>query len=530
MMALLAGCGSGSGGDESSQTVISTNAISFSAAVTDAATPASQAFTATFGSDIAHLAVVHSGTAVSNVTSTLNGRTATITVDTAAPGAVGPGAFIGAIAVTGYVCADPTCSKLSAGTTSTVPVSYQVSPVVQLVTPYVATAGVADEVVLRGIGFRSFSVTGVQFGDVAATSVAIADTNTTEIRATHPALAAGTYPVRLVAANHQGPIPTNATLVVVDPTTYAPATLAYPNAVTAVRRLIYDAERRALLVATDASGGSLVRFPYTGTAWGAPTTGGTGLFDAALSAKGTTLYAITTTSVAPVDPVTLTVGASVAAPSLPADAVLRNIVVGNDDIGVITTGRSANNTPTNAYVYLSSTNQVTPTGTALNNATPVMAANGTIAYLTQSDPSFTADVAVARYVVAASTFSSSSTVMTRQNAVLPALARNATRLVINGVRVYDGAENLLGTLPNTTAAVALKSDGTRAYAYDPTLGGIVTYDVSVDRDEAAYAPLGAAVPLAGDPGSNVQMTISPDNRTLFLAGGTQVVVQPVPAL
>ena len=38
MMALLAGCGSGSGGDESTQTVISTNAISFKANAPDAAT------------------------------------------------------------------------------------------------------------------------------------------------------------------------------------------------------------------------------------------------------------------------------------------------------------------------------------------------------------------------------------------------------------------------------------------------------------------------------------------------------------
>jgi hypothetical protein len=136
-MALLAGCGGGSGGDESTRTEISTNAISFTAAGPDVATPPSQVITATFGSEIAHLAVVHSGTAVNTVTSTLNGRTATITVEPVSPATVGPGAFIGAVAVTGYTCADSTCSKLAAGTTSTVSVSYQISPVVQLVTPYV---------------------------------------------------------------------------------------------------------------------------------------------------------------------------------------------------------------------------------------------------------------------------------------------------------------------------------------------------------------------------------------------------------
>jgi hypothetical protein len=371
----------------------------------------------------------------------------------------------------------------------------------------------------------------VRFGDVAATAFAIPTGSTSEIRATHPALAAGTYPVRLVASNHQGDIPTTATLVVVDPTTYAATTLAYPSPLSAVRSLIYDAERRALLVVTDGEGGTITRYAHNGTAWVVTGTVTAGLRDVALSTKGTSLYGITGTGFVPLDPVTLAIGTAVAASSLPTDAFLKNIVVGNDDIGVITTGRTVSSAPTNAYWYFSSNNTVVQTSSAFNNATPVMAANGTIAYLTQSDSTFTADVGVGRYVVAGAAFSTSSAVLTRQNAVLPALSRNANRLVVNGVRVYDGTEDLFGLLASTTTAVALKSDGTRAYAYDATLGGIVTYDISADRGgEVAHPSLGPVVPLAGDPGSNVRMTISPDGRTLFLAGGTQIVVQPTPAL
>lgn len=526
MMALLAGCSGGGGGDESTRTEISTNAMSFSAAAPDAPTPASQLFTATFGTDIAHVAVVHSGAAIGSVTSALNGRTATVTVDPVAPASVGPGTYVGAVAVTGYTCADATCSRLAAGTTSTVSISYQVSPVVQLVAPYVATSGVADEVVIRGVGLASFSVTGVQFGDTAATANAIV--SPTEIRATHPALAAGTYTVRITASNHQGEIPSTATLLVLDPTAYAAATLAYPTAPSAVRRLIYDAERRALLVVTDAGGGSIVRYPYTGTAWDTPIEANVGLRDVALSAKGTNLYGINSTSFVPVDPVSLAAGTAVAAPSLTTDAFLKNIVVGNDDIGVVTTGINTS-TSTSAYFYSPLTNALAQTGTTLNNATPAMSANGTFAFLIQGDPSLTSDVAGARYVTSGNAFSSSA-ISLRQTAVPPAISRPANRLVLNGVRVYDGAEALLGTLPDTTAAVVLKPDGTRAYAYDPTAGGILVYDISVDRDEAAYAALGAVVPLAGDPGSGVRMTISPDGGTLFLAGSTQIVVQPTPAL
>ena len=90
--------------------------------------------------------------------------------------------------------------------------------------------------------------------------------------------------------------------------------------------------------------------------------------------------------------------------------------------------------------------------------------------------------------------------------------------------------SLFGTLPDTTTAVVMKPNGTRAYTYDPTAGGIVIYDICVDRDEAAYVALGAATPLVGDPGSGVSMIISPDGGTLFLAGSAQIVVQPTPAL
>jgi hypothetical protein len=458
----------------------------------------------------------------------MNGRTATVTVEPTAPSSVGAGAFLGAVAVTGYTCADATCSKLAAGTTSTVSINYQVSPVVQLVTPYVETAGVADEVIIRGIGLASFGVQGVQFGDIAATSFAIPTGSLTEIRVTHPALPAGTYPVRLLSANHQGAIPTTATLVVVDPTTYAATTLSYPTAPTAVRRVIYDVERRALIVVTDAGGGSLVRYTYDGTAWSAPTEVVAGLRDAALSAKGTTLYGISSTSFVPVDPVTLAAGTAVAAPSLTTDAFLNRIVVGNDDVGLIATGINTS-TSTSLYLYSPLSNSVVLTGSALNNATPVMTANGALAYLVQGDPTLTADVALQRYVTAGNSFAASGITL-RQNGVQPAISRAGSRLIVNGQRVYDGIETFLGTLPATTVAVVLKADGSRAYAYDPSAGGIVVYDTTADLDEAAYAPLGAAVPVAGDPGSNPMMIISPDNRTLFLAGPTRVVVQPVPAL
>lgn len=529
LVSLLAGCSGGGGDDDPTGTQISTNAISFSAAAPDAATPASQVFTATFGEDIAHLAVIHSGDAVADVASTMNGRSAQITVTPTAPSTVGPGAFTGAVAVTGYTCADSTCSRLSACSTSTVAVSYQVSPVVKLVTPYVAISGVSDSVVIRGIGLGSFSIQGARFGDTAATSITAV--SATEFRATHPALAAGTYTVRLISSTHQGDIPSNATLVVVDPVAYAATTLTYPVAPTEARRLVYDAERRALVAVTDAAGGSIIRYAYDGAAWGAPVNAAAGLRDIALSAKGTQLYGVTATAVTPIDPITLALGTAITAPSPPANSFLKNIVVGNDDRALITTG-IASSTATAGYLYDPVTAAVVTNSVSLNNATPTMAANGATAIVSQGDPTLTADIAVYSYATSNNSLATTS-VSLRQNAVAPAVDRAVTRVILNGLRVYGVVSNdlsLFGTLPDTTTAVVMKPNGTRAYTYDPTLGGIVTYDVSVDRDEAAYVALGAATPLVGNPGSGVKMIISPDGGTLFLAGSSQIVVQPTPAL
>lgn len=531
LISLLAGCGGGGGGDEAVQTEISTNAISFSAAAPDAPTPASQVITATFGSDIAHLAVVHSGAAIASATSALSGRTAQITVTPVAPNSVGPGAYIGAVAVTGYTCADATCTKLSAGSTATASVTYQVSPVVQLVTPYIATAGVSNGVIIRGVGLTSFALQGVRFGATAATTfTAPSTTFPTLMTAVYPALPAGTYTVTLDVLRHQGAVPSTATLVVVDPIAFAATTLTYPAGTTTARRLIFDAERSSLLAVTDGAGGSIVRYTYAGGAWSAPSSVSGDLRDAALSINGAQLFALTTAAVVPVDPVTLALGTAITAPSLPANSFLKNIVVGHDQRALITSGINAN-TATPIYIFTPSASvvQQLTTTLSLNNATPGMAGDGSAAVLMQGDPSLTAAPLSYLYTAADNQLNSTGQSL-NQNAIAPVMNRIGTRIVLNGTRVFDGTFNVLGNLPATTAAVALKPDGTRVYAFDPTAGGILTYDISTDRDEAVLQPLGAVVPLVANPGSSPQMIITPDGGTLFLAGaGAGIVIQPTPS-
>lgn len=529
LIGLLAGCGGGSGGEEGTRTEISTNAISFRASGPSAGTPAAQEFTVTFGEDIAHLAVVHNGDAIASATSVLDGRTARVTVIPAAPASIGPGPFSGAVAVTGYTCADPTCSRLSAGSTASVSVDYQISPAVQIVAPYVATSGVSDNVLIRGLGFLSFNVNAVRFGDTPATSVTVNSIGT-EILATHPPLAAGTYTVYIEAPDHEGEIPSEVSLLVQDPMDYPATTLAYPASTTGARSLLYDPERRALLaVTTSASASPIVRYVYENGAWGAPTQTAdpTSFLDAALSADGATLFAITATTLVPVDPVTLAAGTAVTAPSLAENSALKNIVIGNDNRALITTSLTTSG-GTRPYLYDPPSGNIVQINALLNNATPAMSGNGAGAVLVQGDPSLTSDPSINVYSTSSNELSTSGAEPLNQNAVPPAIDRAITRIVLNGTRVYDGSLAFLGTLPDTTAAVAISPDGQRAYAYDTAAGGILVYDISEGRDEAEYPALGAVTPLAGDPGSDVRMIIAPDGRTLFLAGSTQIVVQPAP--
>jgi hypothetical protein len=529
LFGLLAGCGGGGGGDDAAPVQISTNAIAFSATSPSAAAPAAQTFTATFGKDVVQLSVVHSGDAIASTSSVQSGRSATITITPSTPSSIGPGLFQGAVAVTGYTCADTTCSRMAAGSSATVMVNYQISPIVSSVTPYVTTSGASDAVIIRGAGFRAFSSLNVRFGDTAATAVTI-NTAGTELSATYPALAAGSYTVHLEAANHAGEIPSNVALLVVDPVAFAATTLDHPASTTGVRRLVYDAERQALLSVTDtAPSNPIVRYQYANGAWGAPTQAANGFLDVALSSTGTQLFAINGSSVVPVDPVTLALGTAVAAPSLVTNSALKNIVVGYDNLALITTSLTTSGS-TQGYVYDPVGGTVGLNGTSLNNATPVMAANGAGAMVVQGDPTLTSDVATYVYSSAGHAFSSTGTPTLRQNTIAPAVNRSFSRVVLNGTKVYDGNFSLLGTLPDTTTAVVLRPDGNRAYAYDSAAGGILVYDISVDRDEAAYTALGAVTPLAADPGTGLQMTITPDGGTLFVGGSLRIVVQPAPAL
>ncbi|HEY4368841.1 MAG TPA: IPT/TIG domain-containing protein [Steroidobacteraceae bacterium] len=524
LLLILSACGGGDGNDPVT-TGVSTNAVSFHADAPDAAAPASQTVTATFASKVVQLAVIHSGDGVERVSYTLAGNSAVVTIEPSSPSLIGAGEYSGAVAITGYVCADAKCQTLAPGNTLSVKVTYEVAPAVRLVAPDVATANVAGRAIIHGAGFANFAVSGVMFGSTPATSFTVV--SDTELQALYPALAAGSYPVEIAVSTYQGTISTTATLDVLDPVPYTAAALNYPAASPAIHTLLYDATRSSLIVATDIGGGTLVRYPYVNGAWGAPeSVAVSSLKDVALSTNSAQLLAVSPSELTPINADTLETQTAIAPPALPSGNFLTGIAVANTNRAVLTTSDGTSDA-TLPYVYDAASRTMTQQVIGLVNASAGTSADGTQVILTQGDPSFTTDPAVYFYDASTEVISA-LLVAANQKTITPALDTHATRVVLNGVSVYDTiAFTLLGTLPSTTLAVVFNPDGTRAYTYDST-GAVLTFDTSTDMTGAAFTQIGAPLALAANPGDAVKMTISPDGNTLFLAGSSQLVIQPAP--
>ncbi len=556
-IAVLSGCGSGGGGSQASTTA-STNSIVFSTPSPDAPTPPSQTFTATVSKGTVYVAIPHNGAAIANASYTLTGTTAQIVVNPASPSSLGAGIFTGTVTITGYSCADPACSGLTPGNSQVVSITYQIPPIVRFVAPYVATANTAGTVNIRGQGFQKFSVTGVTFSATAAAFTVVSDT---EIQASYPAtLAAGSYPVQIQAPSSPGTIISQANLVVVSAPVYGATTISYPSGSPQVSEFLYDAERKALLVA-DTAGGKILRYSFSGSTWSS-TPIITGLSDIALSTDGQHLLALSQTNLYQLTPALASDITTPAPTFATAGTYFKDLAMGNDGNAVVTTGY-AGSTSTALYVYAAcnAINIIDTTCTpafsqpattpALDNSTAVGSSDGSLISIMQGDSTLTSPPAFYQYVAASDTFSAIG-IGLNQNSIAPALGvytppsttssttatLSTTRIVLSGkdasnnavTNVYDASYNLLGTLPSTstTLAVVVKPDASRAYMFDSTASQVLSFDLTASPAGGAFPQVGSVA--LGNPGTGVKMTISPDGGTLFLAGSTQIVTQPTTPL
>jgi hypothetical protein len=439
------------------------------------------------------------------------------------------------------------------GNTLQVPVTLTVAkPQVDQVTPYVAEANKSATVIVRGLFLDQLPANGIDLS-LTPTGTGIAPTNVTvvsptELRLTHPALSANTYFVRMHDA--QGVIIDRSTarLVVIEPTSYAADTLPWPAdaRLRNVQSLVYDDERKALLMVVRYGGEGLdtelLRYEYT-SAWSAAQITPFPYLDAlALSADGRDIIASSSPpfgidyrpKLSLLSPTTLTERASLQTPDdltyFPGLAVLNtNDVIAQGD------SRTASSAGWRSYRYSVKRNSATTLTSTFVRGTIVASRDGQ-RVVAASDAGSSQDQSIYEYDAG------SSDPMMRKAPVYydvraMSMDRTGDKVLIRGhdltsefVRVYDRSWNTLGSLSVLVGDFYLLApDGTRAYIYGQD-GDVHIYDLIAPLVAGQFQEIGTLT-LAGipDPGTNLmRMTISQDGRTLFLAGITQVVVQPLP--
>jgi hypothetical protein len=435
-----------------------------------------------------------------------------------------------------------------------VPVTLTVAkPQVDQVTPYVAEANKSATVIVRGLYLDQLPANGIDLS-LTSTGTGIPPSNVTvvsptELRLTHPALSANTYLVRMHDA--QGAIIDRSTarLVVIEPTSYAADTLPYPadTRLRNVRSLVYDDERKTLLMVVWYGGEGLeatelLRYEYT-SGWSAAQITPFPYLDAlALSADGRDVIASSSPpfgidyrpKLSLLSPTTLTERASLQTPDdltyFPGLAVLNtNDVIAQGD------SRTASSAGWRSYRYSVKRNSATSLTSAFVRGTIVASRDGQ-RVVAASDAGSSQDQSVYEYDAG------SSDPMMRKAPVYydvraMSMDRTGDKVLIRGhdlssefARVYDRSWNVLGTMSVFVGDFCqLSPDGTRAYIYGQD-GDVHIYDLTAPLVADQFQEIGTLT-LAGipDPGNNLmRMTISQDGRTLFLAGITQVVVQPLP--
>lgn len=420
------------------------------------------------------------------------------------------------------------------GITKTVPVSLVVKAAqVTFVAPYIATESVAADVVIRGYGFSGLASPQVTFGGTPASSATVV--SDTEIHASYPALAAGSYSV---VVQDGSSLPTSATLVVVPVPSYTYSAISRPTGGSSVSsdRVIYDAERQSiyvgnidLIVSSSTYIDRVERYYFSGGNWvaGSPVD-----FPyphnlnsrIALTPDGSTLLKSENAAIRHLDPTTLSVTASTSTGTAFGNVATLNIMtMSNDGFAIGDAFPQMQDTVYYRYDFVDKIFYPLglPSGfTASGNRKLVASADGSRilapAFTYTSEPYFYYDASSISFVeTALSTLRTDAVTMDR-GGVKSALSDWAT------VTVYDANFNSLGTLTKPTAMV-MSPDGTALYTYTNSDKGLHKYDLTSPDGLGGFTQTSSTTitDLPGDNG-NAAMIISPDGGSLFQIGRAHV--------
>jgi IPT/TIG domain len=422
-----------------------------------------------------------------------------------------------------------------------VPVTLTViDPIVNFVSPYVATASTGGNVIIRGYGFASVS-TGLQilFGATPASSVTFV--SDTEIHATYPAFAAGSYSVTV--KNSSLTLPTRARLVAVSPPAFAYTAIARTDSPAFAVNLTYDDERQAIYL-VDPDRNRIEGYRYNEAAWIADTPlivgGGTGNPRIALAPDGTELLKTTGSTMWRINPATLTTIGSVDALPLigTGGGNLNLLAFANDGNAIGNSYAPASGVSLYRYDMLTRQFAALSTQSDLTNRTIVASGDGSMLVLPTFEsliPSFAKPI----FTYSASTMALAQSAVTTTGTGHASVDRTGSRLILTRAEsspdqvttVYNHSLVALGVLPDVAHSLrgfVISPDGSKAYVYYSDTGKIRQFDLN-SPSGGGFVEIGSGTPVTDSPGTFFNdMTISADGGTLFLAGNVRVIVMPAP--
>jgi hypothetical protein len=532
--------------------------LTFNAASPNSAVPADQMVTATYtGNETGTVRIVAmfngstpGTTPIETMTLfTMNGRTGQATVRANGPDLLGPGSYSETVSIKACIDSNVTCSYNELpGSPQTLTVNYVIGPAPtppDAVMPRVATAGTSARVILRGSALGG--TTSVHFGPHAATDVAVV--SDTEVHATYPPLAAGTY----VVALNSGAIPFTGSIVAVPPANYSNDSIVLPEQPAHLSFLRYDAERGALL-----AGGfyfrwanitnKLWRYTHDGLGWSAPQAVEiAGLNDAVLTADGSRLLALADAGVVELSSTDLAILRTTPRPGPGGigngSLQLYGIAIANNGMALIRGGTEGVTGPNPMYYFSTEERSFRAIRAGLMNGDTARGLLGSDdgSRILGSAPGVSPAQPLLRY-------NASTTLRTHRLASygrFPTMARRDAAKIV--VHTFDGSplhhrvhsahdDALLGILPgpvdhdDTTSRirlVELNPQGTRAYVLreDNTLH---TYALDQPAVNGAFVEVGSSVTIAPPTAQSLELiaTMTPDGRTLFIGGNRGVLVIP----
>lgn len=401
-----------------------------------------------------------------------------------------------------------------------VPVMLDVNmPLVQFVSPYVATSNTQGDVIVRGKGFNFITNHPINIGDIPATQYNLV--SDTEFRISHTALAAGNYPVSM--PNGLGLKRSGAELVVLDPPNYEPAEIAARTGYFAARP-VYDAERQSLYI-DDGNDGEIERYRFDGTTWLTESTKMDFIKSMTLSPDGKLILAIVINDIVYINPVDFTIIDRFTLNDILISRYASYIAFGNDGKAVVLVDR--HQSP--VFLFDPAMKTFEPIAYDVSLYNPRLAASSDksrIAIFNRENEN-----AIYYYDTSSSSIVKTETLIAQATA--GSYDRHGKNLLFQGYSLYDENFIKLGEIPIAVFGTLSKDGQTiyginRGYNIPPGPGNLIrVYDVNQIDATGLFVEITNTAGFTVAPENAGNTTLTHDGGNIFTVG-SNVTVGKIP--